>query len=258
MSGIVEVRGDFVIKTAVATLLATLVVDAQAPAFEIASIKPHDPAAGDQGMKITPDGIHYSRVTLYECIRTAYHVPSSQIFNADSFSEILYSDRYDIVARADHRADRPELMQMLQTLLADRCQLRVHRETRELPVYLLVTGKKRLKLETDPGEGETSFRFNASGANFQHTTMPDLAEFLSGLGPVQRPVLDRTSFAGAFKFTLSLSDVVANPNTPFDKRSLFAWASIFADLQEIGLKLEPSKAPVELLIIDHAERPSAN
>lgn len=149
-------------------------------------------------------------------------------------------------------------MQMLQALLADRFKLRIHRETKEVPVYLLVTGKKRPKLETDSGEGETSFRFSGKGANFEHTSMVDLAEFLSGLGPVQRPVLDRTSLPGAFKFTLSLADIVADPTKPVDKPSMFAWSSIFAGLQEIGLKLEPSKAPVELLIIDHAELPSAN
>jgi uncharacterized protein (TIGR03435 family) len=149
-------------------------------------------------------------------------------------------------------------MLMLQALLKERFKLRLHREVKELPVYVLVGGKKRPTLEIVNDAGEGSLRFSGEGAIFKRISMPRFAEFLSGLGSIQRPVLDQTSLQGVYDFTLSLSDGQADATKPIDKKAFFTWPSIFQDVQELGLKLESSKAPVDLLIVDHMERPSQN
>ncbi len=228
--------------------------------FEVASIKPHDPRLPAQGMRVDPDGVTYSRVTLYECIRAAYGVYGFQISGAESFGEIVLSDRYDLVAKAGRKAGRAEIMQMLKALLADRFKLKVHRETKELRVYSLVTGKDGPKLHAseDDGDSDTE-RAAGGGLTFKRTSMPALAEFLSGLASIQRPVLDRTGIRGVFNFTLTPYDIqLADPSGAVDKRALFTWPTIFTDVQSLGLKLESTKAPVEMLVIDQAERPSEN
>jgi uncharacterized protein (TIGR03435 family) len=223
--------------------------------FDVASVRLHDPAVPTQGMKLTPDGINYSRVTLHECIMAAYNVFGFQIREAEPE---MVSERYDIVAKIDHKADKAELMLMLQALLKDRFKLQLHREVKELPVYVLVGGKKRPKLKIVDGAGEGSLRFSGEGAIFKQTSMPHFAEFLSGLGSIQRPVLDQTSLHGVYDFTLLLSDSQADATKSVDKRAFFTWPSIFQDVQDLGLRLESSKAPVELLVVDRMERPSQN
>ncbi len=223
-------------------------------AFDVASVRLHDPAVSTQGMKLTPNGINYSRVTLHECIIAAYNVFGFQIREAESE---MVSERYDIVAKTDHQADKAELMLMLQALLKERFKLQLHREVKELPVYVLVGGK-RPKLEIVNGAGEGSLRFGGEGAIFNQTSMPRFADFLSGLGSIQRPVIDQTSLQGLYDFTLSLSDSQPDETKPIDKKALFTWPTIFQDVQGLGLKLESSKAPVDLLIVDHMERPSRN
>jgi uncharacterized protein (TIGR03435 family) len=231
---------------------------ADRPAFEVASIKLHDPANPRQEKRITTDGINYSRVTIFECIVDAYHVAGFQVSEAKSASNAMLSERYDIAAKAGHVSDKAELMSMLQTLLADRFKLQFHRDTKELAVYLLVTGKKRLSIKQVEDQGADSVRLVPGGAAFQETSMTGFAGFLSGFGLIQRPVLDRTSLLGVFDFTLPLSDRESGTGSAPDKRTLFAWPSIFEDVQDLGLKLESAKTPVELLVIDHVEKASEN
>jgi uncharacterized protein (TIGR03435 family) len=228
--------------------------------FEVASIKPHDPVVPAQGMRIDPDGITYSRVTLYECIKAAFSVYGYQISGADSFGEIVISDRYDVVAKAGHTTNKAEVMQMLQALLEERFKLKVHRETKEIPVYALVVGKNAPKLLASEGDGASNMaRAIGGGLTFDRTSMPNLAEFLSGLDSIHRPVLDRTGIQGLFKFTLTPFDgQLADPSGAADKRALFTWPTIFTDIQSLGLKLESTKAPVEMLRIDHAEKAFRN
>ena len=225
--------------------------------FSVASIKLHAPGDSAEGMQVRPDGIDYTRVTLFECIREAYHVAGFQVSGADRFGDTMLSKRYDIIARAEKTADKKELMSMLQTLLAERFKLRLHRETKDLPVFLLMVGKKGPRLTAVP-DGPSSLRLGPNGASFKRTSMESLAGFLSGLRSIQRPVLDRTSLSGVFDFALSLSDQPGDAGAPVDKRAIFAWSSIREDVKDLGLTLESSRAPVELLVVDHAEEPSGN
>lgn len=210
-------------------------------------------------MRVRPDGIDYSRVTLFQCISEAYHVAGFQISGADRFGDTMLSKRYDIVAKTEKPSDKAELMSMLQTLLAERFQLRVHRETKDLPVFLLVVGKKGPRITAVADDGpSSSIRLGPNGVRFQRTSMESLAGFLSGLGSVQRPVLDRTSLSGVFNFTLLLSDRPTDAGELVDKRAIYVWSSIREDVRDLGLALESSRAPVEFLVVDHAEGPSEN
>jgi uncharacterized protein (TIGR03435 family) len=226
--------------------------------FEVASIKLHAPENPAEGMRVRPGGIDYSRVTLFECIREAYHVAGFQISEADRFGDVMLSQRYDIMARTEKPADKTDLMSMLQALLAERFKLRLHRETKDLSVFLLVVGKNGPRVTAIAEDGPSSLRLGPNGANFKRTSMGSFAVFLSGLGSTQRPVLDRTFLSGVFDFTLLLSDSPAESCAPIDKRTIFAWSSIREDVKGLGLALESSRAPVDLLVIDHAEEPSPN
>jgi uncharacterized protein (TIGR03435 family) len=240
-------------------LLASLTIYAQAPArpqFEVVSIKPHDPAVTAGGLKETPNGINYSRVTLYQCITTAYRVSAFQISGKASEDRAVMGERYDILATADHAVTKDERRLMLQALLSDRFGLQLHREQKEMAVLALAADGKRLKLDRTEG-GESSVKIVPSGVSFRNTSMQGFADFLSRLSSIQRPVLDRTSLDGDFNFILSQSDSQPGDAGP-DKRTVSDWPSIFADLHDLGLRLEPARAPVEMLMIDHAEKPSAN
>ena len=145
---------------------------------------------------------------------------------------------------------------MLQTLLADRFKLALHREQKELAVYALLTGKNGPKLHPSDGEGEFNMGPAAGGLGFQKISMTDFAaRFLSRLPPIGRPVLDKTGLTGRYDFTLSLA---ASPNAGAAdlKRaaveegfSLFSYA-----LDQIGLRLEAQKAMIDMLVVDRAEK----
>lgn len=240
---------------------ATL-VGQQAPgplAFEVASIKPSlDPPGSVVGIFESKGRINAKNVTLKRCVRGAYDIPEPQIVGGPKWAD---EDRYYIEAKAAVPAGDHELMLMLQTLLADRFKLVLHREQRAIPGYRLVLGKGGLKAQvTAPDRGSVGHsrrgRIEAEGCTLSQLALK-LAEAL------KQPVLDATGVAGKFDLKLEWTpdDLQAKPPTA-DQRpggSPESRPSIFAALQEqLGLKLESSKVPAEVLVIDSAEKPSAN
>ena len=224
---------------------------AAAPAFDTASVKSRKPGAkpgANFRMRVSPEGITYTDVTLSESIQAAYGVKRYQVTGPDWIT----SATYDIVAKAAGPVPEPQLKLMLQTLLADRFKLTFHRESKELPVYTLVPGKKGPKLHDAQGEGESRIYPEGGSLVFKNYTMPGLADFLGR--PADRPVLDKTGLAGHYDFSIQLVDG-ESPNPGDVKRAVKNWQSIFTDIQDqLGLKLEAQKAAVEILVIDHAER----
>ncbi len=189
-----------------------------------------------------------TNVTLLILLRWAYNVAQFQIVGEPGWAS---TDTYDISAAPETAATHDEALGMIQTLLADRFHLVLHRETKEVPILALVIGKGGPKLakSNDADEMHTSMRGAPHGAT-GHATMAHLARYLTN--QLGRPVVDRTSLAGLFDFTLEFApegngaDAIPGP-------------SIFTALQEqLGLKLDPAKGPVEILVIDHAEKPSEN
>lgn len=202
------------------------------------------------------------------------------------------SDGYDIVAKASGDATNEQMYPMLQALLKDRFQLKLHRETRALPVYDLVVSKGGLKLQNPktgncfggppgtepppvPGKplvlpcGYVTESLSPLGLQIRggQTSMQRLALTLSGV--LGRTVVDRTDFSGTFDIDLEFTpdDAIAGipgrgmPGAlPTDPPSGdHAGPSLFSALQDrVGLKLESAKGPVTVLVVDHVERPSAN
>ncbi|HTA43878.1 MAG TPA: TIGR03435 family protein [Bryobacteraceae bacterium] len=254
------IRPSKVVPILRATLLALcpLAVFSQVPvplSFEVASIKPSMMLA-PRDQSITSTGIVYTNVTLVDCIEAAWGVRRYQI----SGPEWLRSDKYDIIAKAGGVASKTQLMLMLRALLADRFGLTVHRETKDRAIYVLVLGKDGPRFQAAGSSYGTGSTFVEGGMAFRRMSMAGFADYLAGLDAIDRPVLDRTGLNGEFDFTLRLFE--ARPDmTGFDKKFAMKGAEhIFTDLQEqLGLKLDSIKAPVEILVIDHAEKiPSSN
>jgi uncharacterized protein (TIGR03435 family) len=245
------------------------VIWAQSPAarseFEVASIRRN--TSGDLGRYIKPAAgrLTVSNMTVKDLMTIAYQVRDFQISGGPGW---VNSDRYDIEAKTDGNTAPKQMAEpMLQALLQDRFKLKVHRETKELPVYELTVAKNGLKIQPakegscsdlDPSKQVATGRRGSDfcgyvgmrGGSLEATkqSIPDLAKTLSFI--FGRTVVDMTGLKEAFDIHLEF----APENAP-DSTS----PSIFTAIQEqLGLKLDSGKGPVEVLVIDQVERPSEN
>jgi uncharacterized protein (TIGR03435 family) len=240
-----DMRKNFVL-----LLLAALGASGQpAPlAFEVASIKPSASGDGRSNAVINEGGILLTNVTLRQCVEAAYGIQDPELIGPDW----LETTRFDIQAKPPAVHPKEYLQPMLKTLLEDRFKLASHQETRTIPAYALLVGKDGLKIkEVEPGEGKTS----TSGSRFVGTkvTMDRLAQFLSRM--LDRPVVDQTGTKGVFDVDLHYAWEDLTATAP--KKSSDG-PTIFTALQEqLGLKLQSEKLPVEVVVVDHIERAPA-
>ncbi len=239
------------VAAAVAPLLVTAVsrlnAQSQEPLkleFEVATIRSSNPEhVGAQMFSPGPGRFTAMTATVKDLMGFAYNLRPHQIAGGPGW---LDAEKYDITAKADGRVTNDQLKAMLQALFETRFQLKAHRETKEMPVYDLVIAKNGPKLhEVDKpgmlGLGATNLR--GRGAN-----TPMLADQISAR--VGRTVLDKTGLKGYYEFELKWAPLGATDSTDPD---------LFAAIQEqLGLKLEPSRGPVEVMVIDHAEKPTDN
>jgi len=244
------------------------------PPFDVASIKEN--RSGRQGMLIQGErGGRFvcDNVSLQALIQRAYNIRDFQISGGPKW---LDSTRYDIVARReigsaqdstpdvtkpsrallDQRHEEERLR--LQALLADRFNLSVHLATKVLPIYILVVGNSgpRLRVASqDPASPKpATFRAGENEFSAESVSMAVLAEQLSTV--LRRKVVDRTDLTGRYDFTLKWSADIGdgtsgdqNQNDPL----------IFTAIQEqLGLKLQAAKGPVQILVIDNVDKPSEN
>ena len=230
-------------------------------AFDVASIKrsaPDNPN-GSIFEYQTGGGLRVLNGTLRGLIESAYDVRDFQVAGGPGW---LTTDRYDVLARSQpggpavSRADDMKATRLkLQSLLAERFGLAVHRETRELQEYMLVADRKGVKLRADGPlpDGAAARTGMESDCGFMRATRATMANMVFTLSRrLRRPVLDRTRLAGTYTFELDWSsDVVPCPNAPADGPSLFT-----ALQEKLGLKLESIKGPVETIVVDRAEKPS--
>jgi uncharacterized protein (TIGR03435 family) len=158
--------------------------------------------------------------------------------------------RYNIDAKAAGAASTDQVRLMAQELLVERFRFRAHREMRDLPVYSLMAAKGGSKLQNSEGPGRSGIELVAEGVRRGHNvTMDDLVQMLTRTAG--RPVVDKTGFNAPFDFRLEWAE---NTLRGDDGRP-----SIFVALQEqMGLRLEAGKGPVEVMVVDQVERPSAN
>ena len=247
-------------------VLLTGVVLAQSasPSLEVASVKKHVEQSGRARFSVSGSRVTVVALDLYDLILEAYNLKDYQLYGAAGWmggganlSDIVTNEKgadfYDISAKAegDTPLTRDQARLILQTVLADRFHLKIHRETKDLPAYALTVGKNGPKMK----ESAADAKFSAgqelgplARMTDRKTTMTQFAGFLSVYA--DRPIVDKTGLTGFYDFTLewSLNDAQDS-----------AAPSIFTAVQEqLGLKLESSRAPVEVLVIDHADRPSEN
>lgn len=245
----------------------------QPPAFEVASIKLNKSGSGsshsgfDDG-RFTATNIQIKTLLQYD----AYEIPGPQILGGPGW---LTSERFDIEAKVDDatvnqmaklgREQRNLLkQQMVQQILADRFKLAIHWETKDLPVYALVIAKNGPKFQKSKnGDGDTSISSSNGHYTAQDVTMAKLAQSLTQVlsRELGRVVIDKTGIEGKYDlaFTREPEDRPTAAGNALNESSAPTAPSIFTVLQEqLGLKLESAKGPVEILVIDHIEQPSEN
>ena len=263
------------------------------PKFEVASVKPTREARNYAGMRPLPGGrLTADNYAVRGLIMRAYDLQDFQIVGGPGW---LHDTGFDIEAKGDPNATRAQLMLMLQSLLEERFQLQYHRETRQVPVYALTVTKGGSKLpppkeggcvktgpnvQLSPADtpcGSVNIGMSPSGMNAHggDVPMPELIRVLSSM--LGRPVLDRTGITTNFdlrlEFTVddTLEGLMRDWGTvqghresmmsaaAEGARDLHAAANILGAVQEqLGLKLEATKGPAEVMVIDHVEKPGAN
>jgi len=281
-------------RTIALALVSLAFLQAQSPtAFEVASVKPMGPvpAGGGRGTNASGgagegcdggfprlDNDRFSVVTTpFALITWAYGYNKTWGCSYVSFGNLLSggpswirTERFEIQGKIPEGAtkydinqfmagDAPGLERMIQTLLAERFKLVVHKETRQVSGYALTQGKGGTKLTSAGADDRRQFGVKRiADANGQVSSrlvarrveMRDFAFLL--LMTTQRPVIDRTGLTGEFNFDLDFapfdSDGTADSSAP----------SLFTAIQKLGMRLETTKAPLEGLVIDRAERPEAN
>jgi uncharacterized protein (TIGR03435 family) len=259
--------------TAAAILAAGTLVHAQTqsaprPAFEVASIKPGDPNSQMFRIGSMPGGrFAANNASLKLLIQTAYDVRSHQISGGPNW---LDSAKFDIEAKSDSAAPipagpagGPQMRLMLQSLLEERFKLKLHRESKEEPVYELVVAKGGPKLQ----QAADSLKQQQRGLQMRRGQLTGTAAPMSILvsqlsQQLGRSVIDKTGLTGQYDFDLKWTPEFgqsqggpADAGPPPDSPG----PSIFTALQEqLGLKLESTKSQVDVLVVDHAEQPSEN
>jgi uncharacterized protein (TIGR03435 family) len=255
-------------------------VSTSAQTFEAVSVKPAEPAPGQLSMKggpgtNDPGRIDYRNILLRRVLLRAYAMKDYQIVGPDWLDTL----RFDILATLPANATNEQFQAMLRDLLATRFKMAAHRETRELPIYRLVLAKGGAKIQADksgetqeeqlasirPVDGKDGFpvlslpapgiviesRNGRVRVTARAATMAKFADLLSG--QTGRAVVDTSGLTGSYSFVLYYS-----PDDP--SAAPGAESNIFGALPEqLGLRLEAHKGPVELLVIDHIDKvPAAN
>jgi uncharacterized protein (TIGR03435 family) len=235
------------------------------PSFEVATIKPSKPDDQRKAFLVRGNRFQIINETLSEMISFAYGVHAKQVIGAPDWVE---KDKFDIDAKPDGEGapSQKQWKGMLQKLLVERYKLTFHHDKKELSVYVLTAAKagpKLTKSEGDPN-GLPGLFFHALGD--LHVTNANMADFVGLMQQtvLDRPVLDQTGLAGRFDFTLKwtpddsqFAGMAAKTPPPTDSAN--APPNLYTAIQEqIGLKLDATKAPAEVLVIDHVEKPSEN
>ncbi len=258
-------------------------VRAQSPTpggrFEVASIKPNDSGDSHSQVRLAPGGRAWAtNATLRALITTAYSLPDARLSGGPAWMD---SARFDFDARGQGK-NPDETLAMLQTLLAERFQLKVHWETKELPIYALLVGKNGPKLdpprgvgcfdplsvtpgspppEPNPGEGPVRpcGGFSIPFPGQMYGAKVPMWRFTMNLTRILgRNVVNKTGLDGPYDITLRFDPNEFQPAGAPQSADNSA-PSIFTAVQEqLGLRLESQRGPVEVLIVDSAERPSEN
>jgi uncharacterized protein (TIGR03435 family) len=241
------------------------------PSFEVASIRALDglgPPAARQ--RTDPGHVSYPLASVRALIAIAFQVKLYQIDGPPWMDNL-----YDVEAKLPEGSQSSQVPAMLRNLLAERFGLKVHQESRTEPVYFLLLGKGGPRLtkseevlpptgpaDEAPRQTPTKMSYSQSGdLEFSRITLAAFVHALSGF--MGRPVLDMTAVPGRFEITLHANpqglDGLRSPPWASPPPVSSPYSSIFTAVQELGLRLEPRKAPIEHIVVDNVERtPTAN
>lgn len=236
------------------------------PSFEVATIKPSQPDRQGKGFRVQGNRFNTLNTTLADLIKFAYGVQDKQIIGAPAWLE---SDKWDIEAQPDvpGTPNKNQLATMVQKLLADRFQLKFHKDTKELSAYLLSVAKTGQKMTKNDSKDSLPGLFftNISPATLtvRNATMDDVCNLFQS-AVLDRPVVDQTGITGKWNFLLKWTADESQfggmgVKVPPPSDAADAPPPLFTAIQEqIGLKLDAGKAQVPVLVIDKVDKPSAN
>jgi len=234
------------------------------PVFDVTVIKPSDLGAPGKGIRVQGRQLSTLNFSVSDMITLAYGIHVRQITGAPAWIE---SEKYNVTAKpaGEGQPNTKQWKIMLQKMLADRFQLTFHHEKKELSVYAITLGKNGPKLTKSAGDpnglygaGGPPGAFSARNAN-----MGDFAEVMQST-MLDRPVVDQTGLSGRFDFQLKFTPdetqyAGAGARVPPPADDATAPPDLFTALQEqLGLKLQATKAPVDVIVIDRVQKPSAN
>jgi uncharacterized protein (TIGR03435 family) len=261
-------KGINIMKTAVTILFlacCSIFAQVERPEFDAATVRPYAPQTPDGGLKMIgtqadPGMVRMMAMRLLDLVCQAYHVKYYQV-EGPAWTK---TERYDITAKMPAGTPPETRRLMEQNLLADRFHLSVHHETKEVQVYALVVGKNGLKMQPVPADrpGPGGYtRFHGPGhIECVKISLPAFADMISGFA--DHPVIDKTDVKDLFDFKLDFAMDPAllmapgftpkpAPRTESADQDL---PSLFTAVQTLGLRLEPKKESMDIIVIDHAEK----
>ena len=244
------------------------------PQFEAVSIKRNTSGARSSSVGTRPDlAFDMTNVALVAMVTAAYPTRNTEVVGAPDW---LQTERYDVAAKANGKPSDEDVRLMLRHALRERMALTAHVEAREIPIYAMVVaraghpGLHRSVLDCDairaarnaaarsgappspvPGMVPQCGYSWSDAIRSGGVAIDTLARMISGIAG--RVVLDRTDLEGRYEFTLRFSPPATSARAPDDPPDLFT-----ALQEQLGLKLEAQRAPVDTLVIDHVERPDEN
>jgi uncharacterized protein (TIGR03435 family) len=252
------------------TIPPTAAAPVKLPTFDVISVKVNNTGARSVSMNSTPDGFHLTNIPIQSILKQAFSLNDDQIFGAPGWAQ---STRFDIDAKVSgsdvdvlRALTNDQRRLLIVQILIDRFQFVYHRETRMLPEYALVVAKGGSKLqEFQPGNDAAGqpkhpgrMQMHDNLVTAQGVPLEPLIHLLSDR--VGRPIEDKTGLTGTYDFTLQIGDEGHDSPAPGPTSGDGSTGpSIFTALQEqLGLKLESGKGPVQVLVVDHIEMPAAN
>ncbi|MGH9645204.1 MAG: TIGR03435 family protein [Bryobacteraceae bacterium] len=238
------------------------------PAFEVATIKLSNPDARGGGTRVQGNTVSVMNMTLAELVRIVYDVHPNQVIGLPAWTS---SERYDITGKPDvpGQPNTDQFRILLRKLLADRFQLKFHKEQKELPVFTLSVAKGGAKITRNDTKNET--KSGTSGVIFRapgsvllnNLSMDDFCRMLQS-SALDRPVVNQTALPGKYTFSLvwtpeQLVAAAPNPSPLAPGGRADAPPDIYAATQQqLGLKLDGTKLRIEVLVVDTVEKPSEN
>jgi uncharacterized protein (TIGR03435 family) len=225
--------------------------------FEVSTVKLSPPDQRDFWFRqLGPQVFEANNHTIRECIAYFFDIYPKLILGGPAWIDF---DHYLITAKLpdDMRPSSDELKRMFQVLLAERFQLKVHHESKEVPVYLLEVGKKGFKLQESTEPGDASMRIGRGQITGRNSTMPSLARFMQRL-VLDRPVIDKTGLKGKYDFDLLWRPDESQFGGQYSSQGFEDRPDIYHVLDGFGLKLQSSRAMADILVVDYIDRPDEN